>query len=287
MARIAAAMAVRGKKTADSPARSDLRADGGFILPVIRAQALRDLGQDRRSRSRPGERAPMARPMGPWMLRQFRIAEAMCLEPLEPAGMGLLRAQRADIESRANAVPRVSAGSSSLGSWVSATSALRGPERRLLQRLVRPVMRQRHIGKAFGGGEGRARVDDAHAIAGQRGHARQRLGDMHRADDRQLERRIVNREKPAAALRSRPARSCRHARRRRGALEFARGVCAGSISRSSPLARSTARTMARPSAPGRVQGCERVLAHRSGDRLDEDLDLAAAGQPDLPGLARR
>jgi hypothetical protein len=47
------------------------------------------------------------------------------------------------------------------------------------------------------GRKGCPRIDDPNTEPGQRGHRREGLGDMHRADDGKVERSIENRQKPA------------------------------------------------------------------------------------------
>ncbi len=77
-------------------------------------------------------------------------------------------------------------------------------------------MAERHAGKPCRRRERAARIDDAHAIAGFLRHPRQRLGDVHRTDDDQIERRIEHGEEPAAPFDLRRTRSVgpRRARRR-------------------------------------------------------------------------
>ena len=58
-------------------------------------------------------------------------------------------------------------------------------------------------GKALRAGKRRARIDDGHVIAEQLRHRRQRLADVHRADDDELRRRHVHGEEQLACRRSR------------------------------------------------------------------------------------
>src|SRR5438105_2467415 len=64
------------------------------------------------------------------------------------------------------------------------------------ERLVRPFVREHNTGKTFFCGKGRTRVNDPHGILSEGGHPGQRLGDVHRTDNREIERRIKYREKP-------------------------------------------------------------------------------------------
>ena len=60
------------------------------------------------------------------------------------------------------------------------------------ENVIGPFGRDLDTGKTFAIGKGAARVDHSHAIAGERGDLRQRLGDVYRADDKETQRRIVN-----------------------------------------------------------------------------------------------
>ncbi len=73
----------------------------------------------------------------------------MLFQARQPRGMRFLRAERTDVEA-GRMTASVSAGSSNFGSWVRATRALRGPERRLREGFVGPVMarlRRREIAR--------------------------------------------------------------------------------------------------------------------------------------------
>ena len=128
-------------------------------------------GSPRRCRGRPGRgcgRAWPRRGPAPAAARAGRHGCAGC------------RARRC--RTPRCAAPRRAPGSSSLGSWVSATTAVRrsGASAVIASSGQSPVMRD--VGKAAVGGEGAARVDHGDLVAGQRRHRRQRLGDVHRAD---------------------------------------------------------------------------------------------------------
>jgi hypothetical protein len=127
-------------------------------------------------------------------------------------------------------------------------------------------------------------TDDLEAGGG--GHRRQRLGDMHGADDQQARRRHVGareqprcRCRPGVALRTgwqRP--SPRPPAPAQGQLAAAAGGIDHAL-RAVGQARNDDQAsrccLRRGNAPS---------ARPSFHRLDEDLHAAAAGQPDLPGL---
>jgi hypothetical protein len=56
--------------------------------------------------------------------RDLFVETAPRLQPFDPASHGSLRAERADIEASRFSAHATSAGSSILGSWVSATKAV-------------------------------------------------------------------------------------------------------------------------------------------------------------------
>ena len=62
--------------------------------------------------------------------------------------------------------------------------------RQRLHGLVRPVVVERHIGKARIGREGAARIDHRHGIARERRHRRQRLGNVDRTHHDEPQRRV-------------------------------------------------------------------------------------------------
>src|SRR5437762_1870064 len=66
------------------------------------------------------------------------------------------------------------------------------PKVELRQHLVRPLAVHRNIGKPLLRRKGRAGIDDRDVISGRPGEWNERLGEMHRTDDDQVERRIVD-----------------------------------------------------------------------------------------------
>ena len=96
--------------------------------------------------------------------RERGVGDALRLQALEPAAMGLLRAERADIEAVARERVR-ERGIVDLG--IVGERDERGvavdAERR--QRHVRPFRDHLHVGKALDRRERRARIDDGHVIA--------------------------------------------------------------------------------------------------------------------------
>ena len=111
--------------------------------------------------------------------------------------MGLLRAERADIE----AVPRQRMGERGIVDLGIVGERDEGrvavdAERR--QRDVRPLRDHLDVGKALMARKGGARIDDGHVIAEQLRDRRQRLADVHRAGDDEPRRRHVDGEKHPA-----------------------------------------------------------------------------------------
>ncbi len=70
----------------------------------------------------------------------------------------------------------------------------------LLQRLVRPVLADIDAGKARIARERAARVDHGDVVAGEARHRHQRLGDVHRADHDQAQRRVEHLDEQRPAL---------------------------------------------------------------------------------------
>ena len=86
-------------------------------------------------------------------------------------------------------------------------------ERRLGERFVRPLGDNGSVGKAVRRREGGARIDDRHVEAGDARDRRQRLRDMHGADEGEPRRRRLNGQKIVLAL-MRDRRAFAHAQRR-------------------------------------------------------------------------
>ena len=70
-----------------------------------------------------------------------------------------------------------------------------GEALRLLRKAARslgPFGDQRHVGKTLGTGEGGARIHHRHVVIERTCQRRQRLADMHRADDDERERTTMS-----------------------------------------------------------------------------------------------
>ena len=117
--------------------------------------------------------------------RDVGIRRALRLQPLGALGVGLSRAERADIE--AVALERVQQRR-----IVDLGIVRHRDERRVVidverrQRDVGPFGDQRHIRKSLGAGKGGARIHHRHVIVQRARQRRQRLADMDRADDDEL-----------------------------------------------------------------------------------------------------
>ena len=148
-----------------------------------------------------GDTAPMESPIGAWMRAMSASVSALRLQPFDALGVRFSRAERADIE--AVALKRVQQRR-----VVDLGIVRHRDERRVVidierrQRHVGPFGDQRHVGKAFGAREGRARIDHRHVVVERARHRRQRLADMDRADDHEARGRRVDVEEQllAAAL---------------------------------------------------------------------------------------
>ena len=133
--------------------------------------------------------------------RDVGVGRALRLQPLGTLGMGFPRAQRADIE----AIAREGMQQRRI---VDLGIVRHGDERGVMidierrQRHVGPFRDQRHVGKALGACEGRARIHHRHVVIERARQRRQRLADMDRADDHEPRGRRVDVEEKllAAAL---------------------------------------------------------------------------------------
>ncbi len=133
--------------------------------------------------------------------RDVGIRRTLRLQPLGALGMGFSRAECADIE----AVARKGVQERRI---VDLGIMRDSDERRVMidierrQRDIRPFLDQRHIGKALGACEGRARIDHRHVVIERAGERRQGLADVNRADDHEACGRRVDIEEQllAAAL---------------------------------------------------------------------------------------
>ena len=114
--------------------------------------------------------------------RTVDVAEAGSLEAAKTGSVGLSAAEGADIEY-VRPQRGLQGGIIELGIVRERHDGGAAIELHGCHRLVRPLADELYVGKAGIGGEGAARVDDGDGIAGQRRHWRQRLRDMHGADD--------------------------------------------------------------------------------------------------------
>ena len=110
------------------------------------------------------------------------LAEALLMQSHQAFAMGPVAAERADIkylrgqyrfERRIVDLGIVREGDDG-GAPVGCGAA---------ENVIGPFGRDLDTGKTFAIGKGAARVDHSHAIAGERGDLRQRLGDVYRADE--------------------------------------------------------------------------------------------------------
>ncbi len=136
----------------------------------LHERLLRRLAQPRRDLAHDGDRDLGGRdradvePDRRMDARDRGVGQALRLQPLDAAGVGLLRAERADIE----AVARERMGERGIVDLRIVGERDEGgvavdAERR--QRHVRPFGDHLHVGKALGRGEGGARIDDGHVVA--------------------------------------------------------------------------------------------------------------------------
>ena len=159
-----------------------------------------------------GLTAPMSSPIGAWMRASAASSKPSRAHPLDPLGVRLSRSERADVETigleRDHERRVVDLG-------VMGQEADRGiaVERRLGERFVRPLGDDGRVGKALRRREGGARIDDRYVETGDSRDRRQRLRDMHGADEGQARRRRLNGQKIVLAL-VRDRRAFAHAQRR-------------------------------------------------------------------------
>ncbi len=148
-----------------------------------------------------GDTAPMRKPDRRMDARDVGIRRALRLQPLRSLGVGLSRAQCADIEAIAfEGVQQRRIVDLGIVRHRDERRVMIDVERR--QRDIRPFGDQRHVGKALGTGERRARIDHRDVIVKRTRQRRQRLADMDRADDDQPRGRRMDVEEQllAAAL---------------------------------------------------------------------------------------
>ena len=116
--------------------------------------------------------------------------------------MGPRRSQRADVKSRRGHGLRQCAVVQ-LGVMRQHNQGAVGRERLLRQGFVGPGTLQANAGKPFVGGIRCARVDHPYPVTRRDRQRRQRLGDMHRADNHDLPGQLINGEPtlPSSAMR--------------------------------------------------------------------------------------
>ena len=148
-----------------------------------------------------GERAPIRRPTGPKIRAIVRLVEAASAEALEPASVGLSAAEAAHVEGL-RAERDLERGVVELGVVGERHHGGARVEVELFERAIGPGVHKLHAGKAGLGGEGRAGVDHDDLEAGERRHLRERLGDVHGADEDEAQRGIVRLEEGRGALAS-------------------------------------------------------------------------------------
>src|SRR6185437_6129062 len=120
--------------------------------------------------------------------------------------MGFLGAEGADIEG-VRAQRRCQRGVIELRIVGQGDDGSAAIELQCRQGIVRPLGRERDVGEALVAGKGGARIDDGDEVSRDCRHARQRLGDMHGADDDAAQPRIehLDEDRPVGALDSRAA----------------------------------------------------------------------------------
>jgi hypothetical protein len=131
--------------------------------------------------------------------RQRRLVEAGLGQPLQARRVGLLAAERADVE-RLRSERAIERRIVQLGIVRQRDHGAAVVEPDRVHRLVGPVVAQDHARKALLRGEGAARIDHDHLVACQRCHRRQRLGDVDGADDDQARARHARLHEQATAF---------------------------------------------------------------------------------------
>jgi len=122
-----------------------------------------------------------------------RLLEPRLAQPVDAPGMGLLRTQRPDIEALRRQ-RRIERRIVDLGIMGERDEGGIGVEPDTRQGIIGPFIEQRHVGEALRRGEGGARIDDRAIEPGELRHRRERLADMHRADDDDAHRRHLHRQ---------------------------------------------------------------------------------------------
>ena len=253
------------------------------------AQHLDDLGQDRDGdlgrRHRADDEADRTVDAG-----ESLVAEARFAQPLQRAAWVLRAAERADIEGVGASAPRSSAGSSSLGSWVRVTTAVRRSGCSRSSASSGHSCISSTPGKRPSVAKARRGSIDRHGVVRQRQPSAPAAGDMHGADDDAAapagcrpRRRPCRPPTSIVSLRPDASARCAAARlrhRQRAAPLGAVGVDQSSAAPTRGRSRAPPRGRLARALPRRRECLEPSFA----DPLDEDLDLAAAGEADFPGL---
>ena len=152
------------------------------------------------------------------------------------------------------------------------------------QGVIRPVIGQGDAGKAGFAGEGAAWIDDRDIEAGHRGHRRQRLGDVHRADDQQARRRHIDAGEHVAAFVDGAALAVGETGGKRCAVAVRHGRIADDIvggDQGRGLVRQA--DHARDGLPGGAFA-HQTVEDGGIELFHVHLHAAAAGQSDFPGL---
>ena len=126
--------------------------------------------------------------------RDVGIAGALRLQPFAALGVGLARAERADIEAVAlERVQQCRIVDLRVMGHRDERGVMIDIERR--QRHVGPFGDQRDVGKPLGAGKRGARIHHRHVVVQRARQRRQRLADMNRADDDEARGRRIDVEK--------------------------------------------------------------------------------------------
>ena len=146
-----------------------------------------------------GDTAPIGQTDRRMNARDIGIRGALRLQPFAALGMGLSRAERADIEAVAlEGVQQRRIVDLGIMRHRDERGVVIDIERR--QRHVGPFGDQRHVRKSLGAGKGGARIDHRHVVIQRARQRRQRLADMNRADDDEPRGRRIDVEKQFFAV---------------------------------------------------------------------------------------
>ena len=146
-----------------------------------------------------GVRAPIGTPTGPWSSIELLGCHTRGAQSGEPRAVRFSAAQATDIE-----------GARAKGDQQRRIVELRIVRERhhrralvraqLAQGFIRPFVDDGKPAELLSSGERSPRIDQDYRVAGRLGHASQRLGDVHRADDDQSRRRTEHLKEDASLL---------------------------------------------------------------------------------------